>query len=807
MKKKLLMLAVCVLAISALLAVAAFAADSSGYMFDSDGKTYTNIKWTFTEADKTVVFEIDASATDKKASTVLYGFDPITGTRAVFSTPIQNGWGQLAELKKAVIKEGITEINGGLFDLNRTVEQIEIPTSLKTISGGAFAQGTHKLSSIYITGGTPEAGVFDLSCVESFEGASYVFDNAQSLASVKFNSALTGSLGTEFIKSATKLTELTIPEGVTQIKSKALSGLNYLKVLTILGTETTLAGDDVFNMNTTFPAIKAKADSKAAEFAKTNGYTFIDLDTGETTKGTKTTTGASTGTSTGTSTGGSTGGSTGDSTGGTTTPAEGVGLDAFDPNECTDYGYIGGQFYDTYWVYYQETRTLKFISNKTSGWNETGRIDKCVDKSWAEYQNEIEYIEVGPYLAKVTSSAFTNHTALKEIKLGKNIGQIDHSAFNGCTSLTTIWKEGYERVEGRADLSTTTLTDAYKNTAITEFVLNKSVTEIPFAFSPSCKTIYVNEMTDYFIEYAKTNLFNVQSLTNPDEKYEYWVYVDPTLPSCGPRSVFGFDEATGVLTVYGAGAIDDIVNYYGGGSKNQPWFSIRDNVKHVIIGDAITSIGKYAFCELSNLETVQIPNVESFEILNAAFEKCTNLKSIYRAGTDPIEGTVDIRNVHTINAWTFAYDYLIANVILSPQVDKIGSSVFEENVNLAGIYGTVGSFAEKYAADGGLTFYDVATNTPQPVKCELPETTEAPTSATEPSETTETVDTAESTEAVTTSPLFSFDDETNSEDKTGDTSSDSETGVNPVVIVIIIIAGILVVAVVVVSVILKKKKK
>ncbi len=135
------------LVLCAFLAISILAADGSGYMFDSDGKTYTNIKWTFTEADKTVVFEIDDSATDKKVSTVLYGFDPLTGIGAAWGSPIQNGWGQLTGLKKAIIKEGITEINGGLFALNRTVAQIEIPTSLKKVTGDSTFQGCHALTS------------------------------------------------------------------------------------------------------------------------------------------------------------------------------------------------------------------------------------------------------------------------------------------------------------------------------------------------------------------------------------------------------------------------------------------------------------------------------------------------------------------------------------------------------------------------------------------------------------------------------------------------------------------------------------
>ena len=63
---------------------------------------------------------------------------------------------------------------------------------------------------------------------------------------------------------------------------------------------------------------------EACEFAKANGYTFIDLETGETTKGTKTTVGDSTGGSSGSTSAGSTSTSTNKSSGTKTAAAKPV---------------------------------------------------------------------------------------------------------------------------------------------------------------------------------------------------------------------------------------------------------------------------------------------------------------------------------------------------------------------------------------------------------------------------------------------------------------------------------------------------
>ena len=798
-KKKILAVFFIAMLMASLSVIGAFAEDASGYTFDSDGKTYTNIKWTFTEADKTVVFEIDASATDKKASTVIYGKDPVTGKPGAYATPIQNGWGQLSGVTKAVIKDGITKIDGGLFALNRTINAVEIPASLKEISNGPVFEGCSALATIYIAGNAPVSGTFDISCVEALKNNGYMFDGCRQMKALKFSSVLSDELGTEFIKNASNLTELEIPAGVTRLGAKSLSLTNGLKTLTILGMNTELAGDNVFNGNTGYPAIKAKAGSKAEEFAKANGYTFINIETGEETKGTKPAPSVSA------NSGGTTGGST--TSGGTTSGSTSfpIGLDAFDPNEATAYGLVSGQYYNTYWVYYQETKTLKFFTNTASGWNETGRIDKCEDKiGWSEYKQEIEYIEIGPQMAKVTGQAFKDHTALKEVKLGRNISQIDVDAFSGCTSLTTVWYDGGERVEGRIDLTKVKKVNSIiTGTAVKEVLLGEGAT-MNGTLGFSLQQILSPSINDDLINYVKENGYKLVNAKNPEEVYDYYIEMPEGIVPCGDRCGFKFDEATGTLTIYGSGAMKDIVNYYGGGSKTSPWFDIKKQIKHVVISEHITAIGKYNFTQCANLETVQLPNSESFIIENAAFEKCTNLKSIYRTGTEPIVGTFDLSNVHEINAWTFAYDYLVANVIVSDQVTEIGTSVFEENTNLANIYGVPGSYAEIYATENGFTFFDISSNVPQPIECELPESSEVETTTATPESTSAPAESVTTTEPITsevdtTNPLFAFE----GEDVVADAGGDSAE--NIMLPIIITAAVAIVVAVVVIFV--KKKKK
>ncbi len=695
-KAALLVISVLLLALS-LATVTLAAKAGSGYAVDKNKKP-TNIKWSMTE-DGILSFEIDKDS-QNTPSTVIPSTDPVTLENAAWNkTPPT-----YAEAVKIIIGDGITAIDGS-FQGCRQVKQVEIPTSLVTLKS-AFLSCT-ALEAIYVRGTEPVTGLFDFSYVT--EIGSYSIGSQSALQRIKLNPALSGELPHEAIKNV-GLVEIEIPEGVTLLKNSSLAKTNSLKTVTVLGMETAFESDDVFKDNQTYPKIKAKKGSKAAEFALANGYTFIDLETGEETKGTKYTTGASIIQS------------------GTTTPVS-EELETFDPKDATAHGYISYKYKEnpvchTDWAYYGDTKTLVFYS-RTTKYNETGRSEQAADKvGWSKYKDEIEHVIVGNHIAKITQKAFLNYPNLKDVQLGAKVTQIDAQAFYNCPNLTTVWRIGSERIEGRADLSNITVCQegTWEGTSVEEIIFNPTLKEINTVIPTSLKRIYA-VASEVNIAFAKENYIDLYDVLDITKVHSFFIEIDFSLPLCRDRAVFRFDEATGTLYVEGVGVISDIINYYGGGSKTQPWFSIKQKIKHIVIGDHITEIGKYAFCQCENLETVEIPNVESFSIYNAAFEKCTNLKSIYRRGESPIEGTLDLSNVPQLFPWTFAYDYLIANIVLSDELKSIGSSTFEENTNLLNVYGVPGSFAEEYATKNGLTFFDASSQKPEGIKCEMPETT------------------------------------------------------------------------------------
>ncbi|MBR6603588.1 MAG: leucine-rich repeat protein, partial [Clostridia bacterium] len=507
----------------ALLSFSISAVDATtGYTVDADGNL-TNIKYTMTE-DGTLSFEIDKESSNA-SSTVIVNRDPITGTKANYKTCNPT----YEKAVKIIIGEGITEISG--FAKLTQLTSVEIPTSLKTIEKYAFEVDT-ALTSIYLKGTTPLQGTFDLSHIEKI--GTYTFDSCPKLTKVILNPSYCYEFGTECFKN-TAITEIEIPSGTTVVKAKAFTSTKKLHTFTVLGMETVLESDDIFKGNTLYPAIKAKSGSKAAEFAIKNGYTFIDLDSGEIVQGTKATAAIHSGSSEG---------DTSIKNRIDTDKVYSPAVTDFNPQGATVWGHSSGQYngkdiINTWWAYYGDTKTLEFVS-ATTNYNETGSLSN-VDKqyeSWDAYKNEIEHIIIGDNIRKVSMSIFSGYTNLKDVKIGRNVVKIDTNAFFDCPNLTTLWREGTERVEGRIDLTgLVELSKIFRDNSFTELVIPESVKEIKIDIPQSVKAIYTYQVNDKLIEYAKTNLFNLINMNNPSESYNYWIEIDNTLPSCGPRCV------------------------------------------------------------------------------------------------------------------------------------------------------------------------------------------------------------------------------------------------------------------------------
>lgn len=91
--------------------------------------------------------------------------------------------------------------------------------------------------------------------------------------------------------------------------------------------------------------------------------------------------------------------------------------------------------------------------------------------------------------------------------------------------------------------------------------------------------------------------------------------------TCGDNLTWSLDTDTGVLEISGTGAMEDY------SSSSAPWYSCRDYVKTVTIGDGITCIGDNAFYGCVSIVNIVIP-VNVTVINRYVFYGCTSLVNI-----------------------------------------------------------------------------------------------------------------------------------------------------------------------------------
>lgn len=134
--------------------------------------------------------------------------------------------------------------------------------------------------------------------------------------------------------------------------------------------------------------------------------------------------------------------------------------------------------------------------------------------------------------------------------------------------------------------------------------------------------------------------------------------------TCGPNLTW--DLTDGVLTISGTGEMKDYSFY-----SNAPWYSSRSSITSVAIENGVTSIGKYAFYDCTNLTGVTISNSVA-NIGESAFSGCNSLPvidNVRYADTYLVSITDNSLNAFTIKDGT----------------RWIGSSAFERCRNLTTI--------------------------------------------------------------------------------------------------------------------------
>ena len=180
------------------------------------------------EKDLTEEAEVPAIASgDTSDENVKVSFDNgtliISGSGMLTRTSVRNCGHSLSEIKKVIIKKGITSIGQSAFYDCSSLNSIEIPNSVTSIGRDAFSDCS-SLNSIKIPNSVTSIGQ------SAFSGCS-------SLNSIKIPNSVT-SIGWNAFYSCSSLNSIEIPNSVTSIEQSAFYGCNSLTDVYYTGNKT-----------------------------------------------------------------------------------------------------------------------------------------------------------------------------------------------------------------------------------------------------------------------------------------------------------------------------------------------------------------------------------------------------------------------------------------------------------------------------------------------------------------------------------------------------------------------------------------
>ena len=179
--------------------------------------------------------------------------------------------------------------------------------------------------------------------------------------------------------------------------------------------------------------------------------------------------------------------------------------------------------------------------------------------------------------------------------------------------------------------------------------------------------------------------------------------------TCGPNLTWTLQDS--VLTISGTGNMNDY------SLNDSPWYSYRQSITSVTIGNSVTSIGRSAFYGCSGLRSVTIGNSVT-SIGNNAFRGCSGLTSITIPNSvtsiesSTFSGCSGLTSITIPNSVTSIGDYAfyscsgLTSVTIPNSVTSIGGRAFSgcsslTSVTIGNSVTSIGSSAFSYCS--GLT--------------------------------------------------------------------------------------------------------
>lgn len=267
----------------------------------------------------------------------------------------------------------------------------------------------------------------------------------------------------------------------------------------------------------------------------------------------------------------------------------------------------------------------------------------------------------------IGSQAFYNCTNLTEMTLPGGIEQLQWGLFYGCTSLKTVTLP--DDVTGMSNQVFTDCT-ALETVYNMPVKLNWIGTPI-FTNCISLKDIYSEGTSaQWAVQYGGCDLgIDLSTVTVHCEGD------NRPADSCGKTLTWSLSE-DGVLTISGTGKMYDFED------GTAPWYSDREKVKEVIIGNGVTKVGAHSFNKCPNLKVVRI--AASVETMGEnAFNDDDRVNRIDSVYIDDLKKwcTIKYINSRANPIWggvkaLYLNDQLVENLVLPEEITEISDFAF-----------------------------------------------------------------------------------------------------------------------------------
>ncbi len=267
--------------------------------------------------------------------------------------------------------------------------------------------------------------------------------------------------------------------------------------------------------------------------------------------------------------------------------------------------------------------------------------------------NGMTSINMPSSVTSIASSAFERCTGLTSLYIGSGVTTINYEAFKNCSNLTTLTLPANVRTisdEVFAGCSSLKVINAERSTAptISSSTFNGVDKSTCIVFVPEgSASSYANATNWKTFSNIVENV--VVATDSCGDNVSYTIYSDMTMVISGTGPMYNRNWNNPINAEY------------------------YDQIKRVVIGEGVTSIGSCAFYDCTSLSSITIPSSVT-SIGYSAFWDCTSLISI----TIP-------SSVTSIGSYAFYGCTSLTSISIPSGVTSIGSYAFYECTSLSSI--------------------------------------------------------------------------------------------------------------------------